>query len=101
LQSFTLAFGSLVWWLATRSSIAAFSGIVFGILSICVAATFSRTGRDRTILASCTAALAVVAVGAIFLTSSNNTSGHVFTVSFAFGFIGFQLIANALASRSR
>jgi hypothetical protein len=98
---FALTLGSLIWWLATDNTAGLFSAVVFAILSVCVAATFNRTGRDRTILGSCTAALAVVAVGAAFMTLSNNTAGHVFTASFALGFIAFQLVANALATRSR
>lgn len=99
--TFALALGTLIWWLATDSQVALFSAVVCAILSICVAATFNRTGRDRAILGSCTAVLAVVAVGAAFLTLSNNAAGHVFTASFAIGFIAFQLVANTLATKSR
>ena len=99
--AFALALGSLVWWLATDNKVGHLSAVVFAILSICVAATFNRTGRDRKILGSCTAALAVVAIGAAFMTLSNDTAGHVFTASFAIGFIAFQLVANTLATRSR
>ena len=99
--AFALALGSLVWWLATDNQAGLFSAIAFAILSICVAATFNRTGRDRAILGSCTAALAVVAMGAGFMTVSNNAAGHVFTASFALGFIAFQLVANGLATRTR
>ena len=99
--AFGVAFVSLGWWMATDSRIAMFSTVMFAILSICVAATFNQTGRDRKILGSCTGALALVAMGAAFLTLSNNAAGHVFTFSFALGFIGFQLVANALATRQR
>ncbi|MGH7946087.1 MAG: tetratricopeptide repeat protein [Opitutaceae bacterium] len=99
--TFAVAIGSLVWWMATDSKVGLFSAVVFAILSICVAATFNRTGRDRRILGGCTAVLAVVAVGAGFLTLSNHAAGHVFTFSFALGFIGFQFVANALATRAR
>jgi tetratricopeptide (TPR) repeat protein len=99
--TFALALGSMIWWLATDNKVGLFSGAVFAILSVCVAATFNRTGRDRTILGSCTAILAVVAVGAAFMMLSNDAAGHVFTVSFVLGFIVFQLVANALATRSR
>src|SRR5688572_10135694 len=99
--TFLVALGSLAYWLATDSPAALFGTVVFAILSVCLAATFNRTGRDRKILGSCTAALAVVATGAAFFTLSNNAAGHVFTFSFALGFIGFQLVANALATRSR
>ena len=79
----------------------AIRGAVFAVLSVCIAATFNRTGRDRTILGSCTAVLALVAMGAAFMMVSNDAAGHVFTVSFVLGFIAFQLVANALATRSR
>ena len=61
------------------------------LTSIASGCSYSRTIRSRS-----TAALAVVAVGAAFLTLSNNAAGHVFTASFAIGFIAFQLVANAL-----
>lgn len=99
--TFALALGALVGWLATDNQVLLFSAIVCAILSICIAATFNRTGRDRTILGSCTAALAVVAIGAAFFTLSNNAAGNIFMASFVIGFIGFQLVANALATRSR
>jgi tetratricopeptide (TPR) repeat protein len=96
-----LALALLVWGLTTDSQVGVFGAAVFAILSICVAATFSRTGRARTILGRCTAALAVVAVGAGILTVSDNSAGHVFAFSFVLGFIGFQLLANALATKLR
>jgi hypothetical protein len=99
--TFALAVGSLIWWFVADSEVALIGAIVSAILSMCVAATFGRTGRDRRILASCTAALAVVAIGAMFLTVSNNTTGHLFTTSFALGFVGFQLVANTLATKPR
>ena len=99
--TFAMALASVAWWLANDSAVGLFSAVVFAILSICVAATFGRTGKDRTILGSCTAALALVAVGAGFLTVSNNAAGHTFTASFVIGFVAFQLVANALATRSR
>jgi tetratricopeptide (TPR) repeat protein len=99
--TFALAVGAVLWWFAKGSETALIAGLVLAILSICVAATFGRAGRDRKILASCTAVLAVVATGALILMASNNTSGHVFTTSFALGFVGFQLVANALATKTR
>ena len=47
------------------------------------------------------AILSVVAMGAGFMTVSNNAAGHVFTASFVLGFIAFQLVANGLATRTR
>jgi tetratricopeptide (TPR) repeat protein len=99
--AFVSALGSALWWMLSDNTVALYAAAAFAILSICIAATFGRTGRDRTILASCTGALALVAVGATFLTLANNAAGHAFTVSFVLGFVAFQLIANALATRSR
>jgi tetratricopeptide (TPR) repeat protein len=99
--TFALSLGLLAWWMATDSKPALLGCVVCAILSVCVAATFNRTGRDRAILGSCTAVLAVVAIAAGFLNVANHAAGHVFAFSFAVGFIGFQLVANALATRAR
>ena len=99
--TFALAIGSVVWWLAFDSEMGFFSAIVMAILSICVAATFSRSGRDRTILGTSTAALAVIAVAAAWFLIEGNSMGGVFSTTFALGFIAFQLLANGLATRSR
>jgi tetratricopeptide (TPR) repeat protein len=97
--TFGLAVGSLAWWLAADSDIGAFSTIVLAILSICVAATFGRTGRNRAILGACTATLAALAVGAGWLILSNNSTGLALMTAFAAGFIGFQLLANTFATK--
>lgn len=92
--------GSLAWWFATKSDAALFSAIALAILSVCVSATFIRTGRDRIILGSSTALLAVVAMMATYLTISTTVVNNLFSTAFAFGFLGFQILANMLASRT-
>jgi hypothetical protein len=73
--------------------------IVLAILSICVAATFGKSGRHRTILASCTAGLAVLAVGAGLMSLADSGIAVVFMSGFMLGFIAFQLLANAFATK--
>lgn len=97
--TFGLALGSLAWWLAGESDAGFFSTVVCAVLSICVAATFAKTGRHRVILGGGTVALAVLAVSAGLLTLANNSTGLMLMSAFALGFIAFQLVANALASR--
>jgi tetratricopeptide (TPR) repeat protein len=96
---FALAVGSVVWWLTTKNENGFYCAIVFAILSICVAATFSRTGRHRVILATSTAVLAALAAGAGLLTMANNSAGMVLITAFTLGFIAFQLIANTLVMK--
>lgn len=73
--------------------------IYFAILSICIAATFARPGRSRLILGACTAALALTAIAAEVLLAQNHPSGAPLVTLFTFGFIGFQFLANALATK--
>lgn len=87
------ALGCLIWWLSNKSDFALFGLITLAPLSICLAATFLHSGRSRKILGWCTAALASVAVADLFIPVETN----LFLV-FAYGFIGFQLLANSLRS---
>jgi tetratricopeptide (TPR) repeat protein len=96
---FALALASAVWWLAGDNDAGLFSLVVLAILSICVAATFSRTGRNRAILAACTGLLGALALSAGFLLHAENTAGLSLLTAFTLGFVGFQLLANTLARR--
>jgi tetratricopeptide (TPR) repeat protein len=96
---FALALGSVAWWLIGDNDVGMVSAIVFAILSICVAATFGKTGRQRMILGTCTVALAMLALGAGLLSLANNATALVFTSAFLLGFLGFQLLANTLATK--
>jgi tetratricopeptide (TPR) repeat protein len=97
--SFLLALGSLVWWLTRDSETGYFCTVVLAVLSICIAATFARTGRIRRILGGCTAALAAIALTAGLLLQNENVAGLTLISVFTFGFIGFQILANVLSTR--
>jgi tetratricopeptide (TPR) repeat protein len=97
--TFGLALVALGWWLATDNDIGLFSGVVLAILSICVAATFARTGRNRWILAAGTAALGAVATVAGLLILRENPVGLTLMTGFTLGFLGFQILANVLSAR--
>jgi len=97
--SFLLALGSLVWWLTQDSDTGYFCTVVLAVLSICIAATFARTGRIRRILGTCTAALAAIALAAGLLLQNENVAGLTLIAVFTFGFIGFQILANVLSTR--
>jgi tetratricopeptide (TPR) repeat protein len=97
--TFVLALGALAWWLGRDSETAFFATVVLAVLSICIAATFARTGRTRRILAACTAGLAFVAITASLLLQREQSAGMTLMTVFTVGFIGFQILANVLATR--
>lgn len=84
-----------VWWWLDRG-IAPLFALISGVMfSVCVAASFSRTGRNRLIVGAATAVLALVAIAATVITvKSGNPS--LFVVFF-FGFLGFQILANVFS----
>jgi tetratricopeptide (TPR) repeat protein len=94
-----LALICLVAWLGFDSTVGFFGTLVLLVLSICVAATFGKQGRNRMILAACTAALAVVAMAGGLMTLDGNANGASLVSAFAMGFIGFQILANVLQTR--
>jgi tetratricopeptide (TPR) repeat protein len=96
---FALMLVCFAWWLGAGSAVGFFAAIVLAALSICIAATFGRTGRNRLILGACTGALALIAVSAGLMLLNGNTAGLGATNAFVFGFIGFQVLANVLAAR--
>ena len=71
---------------------------MFAVISICVAATFARTGRARKILLGATGLLAAFAAGAAF---ADRETGLALANAFVIGFLGFQVLANVLGSRAR
>lgn len=95
----TAALACLGWWLAATDEnlrdLALLGLVVFAAISICVAATFARTGRARKILAGATAALATCAIGAAF--ADGPLAGGLAS-GFVFGFLGFQILANTVTS---
>jgi len=97
--AFGAALVSLAWWLVRDAEPAFYGLVVFAILSICLAATFGRSGRNRTILAASTGTLAAFAAAAAVLLTLGNEAGSSVAMLFAYGFIGFQLLANFLSGR--
>jgi tetratricopeptide (TPR) repeat protein len=100
---FAAGLGCLGWWFAAEDEIVkdlTLLGVaVFAVISICVAATFARTGRARVILAAATGMLAAFAAGAAF---ADKETSLALANAFVIGFLGFQVLANVLsASRSR
>ena len=92
-----LALACLTCSLAGGHEIWLLGAVVFGVLSICVAATFTRTGRSRLILGGCTAVLAVLAFSAAFLETIDHPLAASLASGFVIGFVGFQLLANVVA----
>ncbi len=70
------------------------SSLVAAMLSICPAAAFARTGRNRCILALYSAAL--VAVGILGVALAFTVDKTDVLMIFGFGFLGFQFLTNAL-----
>jgi tetratricopeptide (TPR) repeat protein len=88
------ALGFLVWWPLGGGGFAMVSAIVCAAVSICLAATFSRTGRARLILGSASLALALVGITGLYgwLTKAAHGGGTLGV--FFMGFLGFQVLAN-------
>ncbi len=84
----------LVWWLATGRDGAILATVCLAILSVCVAATFSRTGPRRTKLAVVTGLLAFVAGSMFLLLLAGSPAGLTLVTVFIYGFLGFQFFAN-------
>jgi tetratricopeptide (TPR) repeat protein len=102
---FALTFGgalaSLIWWRTSENPLGLLCLVYLAILSMCVAATFNRTGKTRKILVACTLGLAATAVGSVAALQLGNPVGLSLQTLFVAGFVGFQIAANVLASRSR
>lgn len=114
---FLAALGSLIWWLVTREPPATLPAappattlpsksewamaltIFFAIVSLCIAATFARTGRSRRILGRVTVGLACVGAGGIALPAAGLDGGPLLSLVFIFGFLGFQILANVVRGK--
>jgi len=74
--------------------------IVLLILSVCIAATFGRTGRNRLTLAGATALIGLIAAaGCIALFRGNEEFAIQALRLSSYGFLGFQILANTLGRR--
>lgn len=96
---FFATLAALGWWLYSKLALALALTLLFAILSLCVAATWNRQGRNRWILGLATLALLVVALSSLTLTLLGNEKGYTLARGFMFGFIGFQLLAISLRGR--
>jgi Flp pilus assembly protein TadD len=96
---FLAALGMLIWWLTTDNGLAMLLTFYFTFLSLCIAATFVRTGRPRLILGLATGALAAAGAGAIVMLAVNKEVGQSLVTVFIFGFLGFQILANTLRGK--
>jgi hypothetical protein len=93
------ALAGLVAWLGFGREEGFFATVTLAVLSICVAATFGRHGKHRAILGAATAVLALIAGAAALMLWNGDQAGVGAMTAFVFGFIGFQLLANVLATK--
>jgi len=96
---FAAAFAAMLWFLITDTDPAFFTMFYLAALSICVAATFIRSGKHRFTLGLVSAALAVIAALSWFPLSPGNKTPNGLVSLFVLGFLGFQILANVLSSR--
>lgn len=97
---FFSALGALVWTAIAGTDAAFFSMFILAALSVCVSAAFTLRGRNRLILAaaaSCLAGLAILAMMPVMLGTGSGPNRLV--LYFIYGFLGFQLLSNVLATR--
>jgi tetratricopeptide (TPR) repeat protein len=93
------ALACMVWWLALGNELGFLLMILLAALSICVAATFTHTGRNRIILGASTGALALLAAALITALLRGHPSGSDLSSAFAIGFLAFQFASNTLQSK--
>lgn len=91
--------GSLVWWLTTDAPLSLELTLVLAVLSLCVAATWSRRGANRALLAAGTVGLAGMGFTALALGHAGNPFAEKVITAFYFGFIGFQFLAIGMRGR--
>ncbi len=97
--AFLSALACLGWWLLGDDELGLLGLVLFAILSICLAATFAHTERNRLILGSCTAILAAMGVAIVWLLLAGHPFGLELSNAFVIGFVAFQLLANILRSK--
>lgn len=93
------AVAALVWFAVTDSTPAFFTMFFCAALSICMAATFLRTGRNRLILGISSAVLALLAALSMIPVGAERHSPNGLALFFVYGFLGYQILANILSSR--
>ena len=98
---FAGALAALVWFFVAETDTSFFAMFFLAVLSICVATTFARSGRPRLVLGIASAVLALLAALAWLPLPPANRVPNGFTMFFIYGFLGFQLLANVLATRRK
>ena len=93
---FGLALASTVAWALGGGSPAMLLAIVLAMLSVCVAAVFSKKGRSRLILAAVTGGLAIIGLGSLGLAFAGNQNALQTLPVFFLGFLGYQILASTL-----
>ncbi|HEX2100908.1 MAG TPA: tetratricopeptide repeat protein [Candidatus Synoicihabitans sp.] len=89
--AFAAMLGALAWWLIGDSDAGMLLTVHLAIISICVAATVSRTGRSRLLLAVGTVAIAVLALASFALIAAGHRSGVELNRLVIYAFIAFQI----------
>lgn len=93
--AFAAALGCLIWWPLGGGGFAMIVAILCAAFSICLAATFNRTGRARLILATAAGALALLgATGLHNLWTDPANGGGAALGLFFMAFLAFQVLAN-------
>jgi len=89
------ALAGLAVWIFTGSFFYILIAAIFAILSICVAVTFARTGKQRLVFAAGTVAMAGLAgVGIWLLLAGLDERGYTCLSAFVLSFLGLQIVAN-------
>ena len=100
---FGLVFAALlaaaVWWQVSESQLGKPLTIDLAVLSLCVAATWSRRGQPRMMLGFGTVALAAIATVSLVMLHLGNPLGEKAETAFLYGFIAFQFTAIGMRGR--
>jgi tetratricopeptide (TPR) repeat protein len=93
------ALGAVTWFFTTETNVAFFTMFCLAVLSVCVAATFTRPVGKRRVLAIATTVLATIAALGMIPVGPDQESPNGLMLFFVYGFLGFQILANTTARR--
>jgi tetratricopeptide (TPR) repeat protein len=88
------ALACLLAWAWTGYSFFALVAALFAVLSICVAVTFTRPGKQRLVFAAATAAMTLLAGAGIWFLLIGSERGFTCLSAYFISFIGLQIVAN-------